>query len=81
MTAPKPPVRAQGWDYLTVYLSGALDFPDRVEREVVLGWAGKALTQQLNEHAARGWEIIDLRWLSDVEIMVTFKRVHQEPES
>jgi hypothetical protein len=65
------------WEYLTLYLSGELDFPDTVKRAEALAWAGKSLTQQLNEHAARGWEIIDLRWLSDVELMVTFKRPAQ----
>ncbi len=71
------------WEYLTLYLSGELDFPETVAREVMLSWAGKAITQQLNERAAQGWEIIDLRWLSDVELMVTFKRLAQsrpEPE-
>ncbi|MGQ9848738.1 MAG: hypothetical protein ACUVSU_01675 [Aggregatilineaceae bacterium] len=62
------------WEYLTVYLSGALDFPEAVGRTEQLIWAGKALTQQLNEHAAQGWEIIDLRWLSELEMMVTFRR-------
>jgi hypothetical protein len=71
------------WEYLTLYLSGELDFPATVEREVMLSWAGKAITQQLNERAAQGWEIIDLRWLSDVELMVTFRRLAEdrsEPE-
>jgi hypothetical protein len=71
------------WEYLTLYLSGELDFPATVEREVKLSWAGKAITQQLNERAAQGWEIIDLRWLSDVELMVTFRRLAEdrsEPE-
>jgi hypothetical protein len=71
-TGPK-----SAWEYLTLYLSGELDFPATVEREVKLSWAGKAITQQLNERAAQGWEIIDLRWLSDVELMVTFKRPAQ----
>jgi hypothetical protein len=62
------------WEYLTTYISGALDFPDTVDRAEVLAWAGKSLTQQLNEHAEAGWEIIDLRWLSDMELMVTFRR-------
>ncbi len=65
------------WEYLTVYLSGELDFPEAVAREVTLSWASKSITQQLNERAARGWEIIDLRWLSDIELMVTFKRPAQ----
>ena len=71
------------WEYLTLYLSGELDFPETVAREVMLSWAGKAITQQLNERAVQGWEIIDLRWLSDIELMVTFKRLAQsrsEPE-
>lgn len=62
------------WEYLTTYISGELDFPDAVVRSEVMIWAGKSISQQLNEHAARGWEIIDLRWLSDTELMVTFKR-------
>ncbi len=62
------------WEYLTVYLSGELDFPDAVERSERLAWAGKSLTQQLNERAAQGWEIIDLRWLAEIELMVTFRR-------
>ncbi len=62
------------WEYLTVYLSGELDFPDTVERGERLAWAGKSLTQQLNERAAQGWEIIDLRWLAEIELMVTFRR-------
>jgi hypothetical protein len=65
----------QHWEYLTVYLSGALDFPDSVGREEALIWAGKAITQQLNEHTARGWELMELRWLSDKEVMATFKRL------
>jgi hypothetical protein len=64
----------QQWEYLTVFLSGALDFPDPVDRSETLIWAGKAITQQLNEHAQQGWEIIDLRWLSDTDLMVVFKR-------
>ncbi len=62
------------WKYLTTYISGALDFPDTVEREVTLDWAGKSISQQLNAIAAQGWEVIDLRWLSDIDLMVTFKR-------
>ena len=64
----------QQWEYLTTYLSGALDFPDSVARDEALNWAGKSLSQQLNAIAASGWEVIDLRWLSDIELMVTFKR-------
>jgi hypothetical protein len=73
LTARKPIT----WEYLTLYLSGQLDFPETVARDVVLTWAGKAITQQLNEYAAQGWELIDLRWLSDLELMVTFKRPAQ----
>lgn len=62
------------WEYLTTYISGELDFPDTVARSEVMIWAGKSISQQLNEHAAHGWEIMDLRWLSDTELMVTFKR-------
>ena len=76
-TGPEPVLT---WEYLTLYLTGELDFPATVEREVMLSWAGKAITQQLNERAAQGWEIIDLRWLSDVELMVTFKRMAREED-
>jgi hypothetical protein len=62
------------WEYLTVYISGVLEFPESVNRQEALIWAGKAITQQLNEYAAQGWEVIDLVWLSDKEVMVTFKR-------
>lgn len=62
------------WEYLTVYLSGSLDFPDAVARQDELAWASKALTQQLNDHAAQGWELMDMQWLSDREVMATFKR-------
>jgi hypothetical protein len=72
-----PNTAAQTWEYLTLYLSGELDFPETVAREVMLTWAGKAITQQLNERAAEGWELIDLRWLSEIELMVTFKRPAQ----
>lgn len=64
----------QRWEYLTLYISGALDFPDAVGRDETLNWASKAISQQLNDVAARGWEVIDLRWLSDIDLMVTFKR-------
>jgi hypothetical protein len=64
----------QQWEYLTIFVSGALDFPDTVDRSETLVWAGKSITQQLNEHAQQGWEIIDLRWLSDTDLMVVFKR-------
>lgn len=69
------PDHAQHWEYLTVYLSGELDFPAEVQRQETLAWAGKSITQQLNEYAVFGWELIDQRWLSDLELMVTFKRV------
>jgi len=62
------------WDYKTAYVSGALDFPETVDRSEQLSWASKALTQQINEYAAQGWEVLDLHWLSDVELMITFKR-------
>jgi hypothetical protein len=65
----------QAWEYLTVYLSGILDFPDTVSHQEIFIWAGKAITQQLNDLAQQGWELIDLRWLSDMEVMVTFKRL------
>jgi hypothetical protein len=70
-------VQVQQWEYLTVYLSGELDFPEMVDHQEVMSWAGKAITQQINEHAALGWELIDLRWLSDLDMMVTFKRRKQ----
>ena len=70
----------QTWEYLTVFLSGALEFPESVQREIMLEWAGKSLTQQLNAHAEQGWELIELRWLSDIEIMVIFKRPAQKSE-
>lgn len=69
------------WEYLTVYISGALDFPETVQRHEILSWAGKSITQQLNERAALGWEIIDLRWLSELELIVTFKRQVTPPIS
>lgn len=72
------PRHARHWEYLTVYLSGELDFPAEVDRHETLSWAGKSLTQQLNEYAAIGWELIDLRWLSDLEMMVTFRRVRRD---
>jgi hypothetical protein len=64
----------QQWEYLTVYLSDDLDFPSAVDRGEVLSWASKSITQRLNAHAALGWEIFDLHWLSETELMVTFKR-------
>ena len=62
------------WEYLTVYLSGELEFPGEVDRQETLSWAGKSITVQLNEFAVLGWELVDLRWLSELELMVTFKR-------
>ncbi len=62
------------WKYLTVYLSGTLDFPETVERYELLTWASKSITQQINELATQGWEILDMHWLSEVELMVTFRR-------
>lgn len=67
-------ITVQRWEYLTVYLSGALDFPEAVSRAEVFGWAGKSLTQQLNEQAELGWELMDITWLSELEMMATFKR-------
>ncbi|NDJ78809.1 MAG: hypothetical protein GYB65_21370 [Chloroflexi bacterium] len=64
----------QRWDYLTVYMSGALDFPDSVDRVESLSWAGKSLSHQLNEYAALGWTVRDVHWISDIEIMVIFQR-------
>ena len=66
----------QEWEYLTVYLSGNLDFPETVGRAEELGWASKSITQQLNERAEKGWELLDMVWLSDREVMATFKRPH-----
>lgn len=64
----------QQWEYLTTYISGALDFPDSVARDESLSWASKSISHQLNDIAAQGWEVIDLRWLSEIDLMVTFKR-------
>jgi len=50
------------WKYLTVYLSGTLDFPETVERYELLTWASKSITQQINELATQGWEILDMHW-------------------
>jgi hypothetical protein len=66
------------WKYLTVYISGALDFPETVSRPETLIWAGKAITQQLNDYAALGWEVFEMVWISDKEAMVTFKRQEQD---
>ncbi len=66
------------WTYLTVYISGVLDFPETVQRPDTLTWAGKAITQQLNEYAAQGWEVLSMIWISEREAMVTFKRPAQE---
>ena len=62
------------WEYLTTYISGALDFPETVERGELLKWAGKSISQQLNAFAAQGWELIGQHWLSEIDLMVTFKR-------
>jgi predicted secreted hydrolase len=64
----------QRWEYLTVYLADDLDFPSEVDRHEALSWASKSITQQINAHAAQGWEVFDLHWLSDTELMITFKR-------
>ncbi len=61
-------------EYLTVYISGALDFPETVGRSEELLWASKSITQQINERAVLGWEIFQMQWLSDKEVMVTFQR-------
>lgn len=61
-------------EYLTVYISGALDFPETVGRAEELLWASKSITQQINEHAAQGWQILHMEWLSEKEVMVTFQR-------
>ena len=60
--------------YQTVYISGALDFPESVDRGEALGWAGKSISQQLNEQAVNGWRVLDMNWLSEVDVMVTFQR-------
>ncbi|HEX3054299.1 MAG TPA: hypothetical protein VHP83_26825 [Aggregatilineaceae bacterium] len=62
------------WEYLTVYISGSLDFPDTAPRTEVLSWAGKSITQQLNTYAVQGWELFNMFWVSDIEAMATFKR-------
>ena len=67
----------QRWEYLTAFISGALDFPEEVSRTESLLWASVSITQQLNEHAASGWELMDIRWLSDREAMTTFRRPAQ----
>lgn len=64
----------QKWEYLTAYLAGGLDFPNEVERAEELAWVSKSITQQLNDHAEQGWEIRDLHWLSERELLVTFQR-------
>jgi hypothetical protein len=64
----------QEFEFLTQFLSGALDFPDSVDRIEALEWAGKALTQQINEYATQGWDVIDMHWLSEKEVMITFRR-------
>lgn len=64
----------QRWEYVTTYISGALDFPDNVGRDETLDWASKSISQQINAIAVQGWELIDLRWLTDIELLVTFKR-------
>jgi hypothetical protein len=46
----------------------------------MLAWASKSITQQLNEYAAQGWELIDLEWISEREVMVTFQRPAPEQE-
>ncbi len=66
------------WEYLTTYISGTLDFPDTVERDERLHWSGKSISQQINAFAEEGWEMIDQHWLSEIELMVTFKRVAQD---
>jgi len=68
------------WEYRVEYLSGALEFPDTVDQGETLAWAGKALSQQLNDYAVLGWEVMDVRWVSDLEMMVIFKRP-QSPDA
>jgi hypothetical protein len=63
------------WQYLTAYISGQLDFPEAVSRTEMLAWASKSITQQLNEYAVQGWELIDLEWISEREVMATFQRM------
>ena len=70
----------QHWEYLTVYLADDLDFPNEVDRHEALSWASKSITQQINDLAALGWEVFDLHWLSDTELMATFKRPTQPNE-
>lgn len=64
----------QRWEYLTEFISGTLDFPEAVGRTESLSWAGVSITQQLNERAANGWELVDIHWLSEMEAMATFQR-------
>jgi len=62
------------WEYLTVYLSGELNFPEIVDRAVTREWAGKSISQQINAYAAQGWAVLDLHWLAETELMVTLQR-------
>lgn len=64
----------QQFEYLTLYISGELDFPNTVDRGVTLEWAGKSISQQINAYATQGWAVLDLHWLSETELMVTFQR-------
>ena len=64
----------QRWEYLTVYISGELDFPNSVDRAVTLEWAGKSISQQINAYAAQGWAVLDLHWLTETELMLTLQR-------
>lgn len=64
----------QRWEYLTVYISGELDFPETVDRAVTLEWAGKSISQQINTYAAQAWVVLDLHWLTETELMLTLQR-------
>ena len=68
------------WQYLTAYISGYLEFPEVVSRGEMLAWASKSITQQLNDYAAQGWELFDLEWISEREVMATFQRPAPDQE-
>lgn len=67
-------IAMQQWEYLTTYISGELEFPESVDRGEMLRWSSRSISQQLNALAQQGWEVIDQHWLSDIEVMVTFRR-------
>lgn len=70
----------QRWEYLTIFISGLLEFPEAVSEANALEWAGKSITQQLNEYASKNWQVIDMEWISPKEVMVTFQRPVQDED-